>query len=426
MATVTDSPMTSAAALADVDTLLLPLASAAASAVGNLSREAMCQRNPFNAVNTCLTPQFIFNTLIGGSFCLIGLAANSVSFAVLRKDRQAPIASILLQALAFADNFYLFWCLVHMSLKHLLEYVGVRPWSSHAWSAIHTYLYPFLFIGQSGTVWLTVFIAFTRYFAVCRPYSAARVWNAATVRNGVCVIFGAACVYNLPRFLELRVVTRRECNDTFYAPERILLGNEMYYTIYFDYMYYIFSFALPLLLLTYLNIRLIVAYRDVRQRRLAMLSSARHVHNDAGGGGDGRPAAADVYRDPNITLVMIVVILIFIICNLPAKVVQILYSYDAQECHSYEFYMIELSKVLELLNSCTNFAVYCVFRQQFRIILRRSRCFASSSQATRHPIVQTDTNNHASMTLLNGNSPKTPNLRAHPASQQQTSAHTSL
>lgn len=404
----------------DNQTAAAAAAAAGSGTDGNLSAIEIC-RNILNTQETCTERQFYFNTVIGGAFCLIGIIANSVSFAVLRKDTQAPIASILLQALACADNFYLFWCLIHLSLKHLLLYVGVREWSSHVWSAAHTYLYPFLFIGQSATVWLTVFLAFTRYFAVCRPYSAARVWNTATVHSGVRVICIAAAVYNLPRFFESRLVPRSLCNESFHMPKLILLDSHWYRLIYFDIMYYIFSFALPLVLLTYLNIRLIVAYRDVRQRRLAMLSNARHAQNGGGGangGGTSHASAAEVYRDPNITLVMIVVILIFIVCNLPAKAVQILYSYDVDGCQSYEFYLVELSKVLELLNSSTNFAVYCVFRQQFRVILRRGRCCASSNTAARCPPLQgvTDTN-HVSLSLLNGHSPQ---------QQKQRPRHTSL
>ena len=76
--------------------------------------------------------------------------------------------------------------------------------------------------------------------------------------------------------------------------------------------------------------------------------------------------------EQNVTLIMIAVVLVFVITNVPAKVVQIAWSYREQTCPSIRYLIVELSVVFELLGSAINFFVYCAF-------LRRFRCHLSAS-----------------------------------------------
>ena len=124
--------------------------------------------------------------------------------------------------------------------------------------------------------------------------------------------------------------------------------------IYFDILYYIFSFVAPLLLLSFLNTRLTLAYRKIQANRARM-----NLRTD---------------QDNNITLVMIIVVLVFILCQAPARIVQMIWSYQSHVCDDYRFYLTELSKFLEVLNSSVNFFIYCAFRKQFRITLRETFC----------------------------------------------------
>ena len=71
-------------------------------------------------------------------------------------------------------------------------------------------------------------------------------------------------------------------------------------------------------------------------------------------------------NEQNVTLIMIVVILTFMLCNVPAKVVQVVWRYHTQPCMSAEFFLSELSSVLEVVSSAVNFVVYCAFLRRFR------------------------------------------------------------
>ena len=296
-------------------------------------------------LDECASQWFYFCTVVGGSICVFGFVANTVSIFVLQKDKQAPVASLLLQSLAVADNFFLFWWFLHISLHYLLLYAGYTNWSSFTWTWVRTFLYPFLFIGQLWTVWLTVFIALTRYFAVCRPYQAFWTRQKPIIARGIVALFVISFLYNTPRFLEYRLQRTGVCGHIIFLPADGLLHSNLYTSGYVDVMYYVFSFALPLVVLVYLNLHLMVAYKQVRQRRLRMLNPRENGadvttrrHDVTASNQQGQ---AESYRDQNITLITIIIVLIFLVCHLPAKLVQIVFRYEHMQCDSVMFFLTE-------------------------------------------------------------------------------------
>jgi hypothetical protein len=128
------------------------------------------------------------------------------------------------------------------------------------------------------------------------------------------------------------------------------------FRIYGDYMYYAFSFVLPLLLLAVANGLVTSAYRRAQGRRRRLTRQS----------GDS---------ERSITLVMILVVLLFIICQAPARVVQIVWSYMYRDCRQLRAIVIHASNMLEVLNSSLNFVVYCLFHRRFRAILRSYFCW---------------------------------------------------
>jgi len=120
--------------------------------------------------------------------------------------------------------------------------------------------------------------------------------------------------------------------------------------------------VLPLVLLAVLNSRLTMAYRVISNRRARMMS---HRTTASGGTTD---------QENNITLIMIIVVLIFMLTQAPARLVQILWEYKSIECNNIQFVLIEISKLLEVLNSSTNFFIYCGIRAKFREALWSWMC----------------------------------------------------
>ena len=80
-------------------------------------------------------------------------------------------------------------------------------------------------------------------------------------------------VFNVPRWMESTLVSEPINNgsDMVNRLLRTELGNSFtYQLLYFDTLYYIFMFVLPLLLLTVFNTRLIIVYQRFRRKRVAL------------------------------------------------------------------------------------------------------------------------------------------------------------
>lgn len=304
-----------------------------------------------------LHTRFALNGVIAGTTCLLGIVGNCVSFLILLDDKSTPIASFLLRLLAVADSLFLALWYIQFSLRDMLDMAGVHQSSLAVWMYVRLYTYPLLFACQTATMWMTVLIAVVRYLAVCWPYRALQMCQVPNVRRAAVTVAIGSFVYNLPRFLEVRLSTTDSDERRLYMFERTSIGSSSLYTVlYFDILYYCFNFILPLLILVLLSIKLTIAYRKLSRRRNIFRSTRRSHH------------------DPNITLIMIVVIVTFIVCNGPARLVQMVWRYKPQTCLSLEYVLMKLSNVLEVLNSSTNFVIYCVFRRQFRQMVQMKIC----------------------------------------------------
>lgn len=322
--------------------------------VNGTSRNGSAFQGP-EEPHQCALFRFLLYAVAMGFMCIFGFVGNTVSFMVLHKDRSTPVASFLLKSLAVADNIFLLLWAIHYMVKNILGYFEVPEESLNiSWIYVRVFSFPVLFMAQTLTIWLTVVIALNRFMAVCLPYKAPHLCNIINVYKEVAVVTIFSIVYNIPRFFELQVVK----NDEDLTPgwNRTSLGiNQTYKRVYTDGLYYLFSFILPLLILAFVNTRVIIAYQATQKRKRRM--STRRTDNEN-----------------NITLVMIMVVVIFMLCQAPARVVQCAWGYRYNHCFEFQYYLIHISNTLEVLNSSVNFLIYCIFHKRFRDILYASYC----------------------------------------------------
>lgn len=295
------------------------------------------------------------------------------------------------------------------------------------------YVWPFVHICQMGTVWVTLFVAFNRYIAICRPFQAHRICTMRRTRlqaAGLCIF---VVLYNLPRFFEHRLgtVVDAATNETLYLDyvQTALRDSHAYLVVYENVFYCLFVYLGPLVVLVVLNsclFRELWASEKRRQRMMPKIRTPTNPRRSSSSCTDWslfrkhsnsscstqqhhlhaarsqRPSAcsstehrgsnlqlAIPNRDHNmqgqghalnqsaeensLTLVTVVIVLFFIICQTPAFVNQLLFYVfgpDSLACgHAYAYYF-HISNVAVSSNSVLNFVIYCIFRQQFRERLR--------------------------------------------------------
>ena len=308
----------------------------------------------------CKLYAFIVCTIIIGLLCIFGAIGNITAFAVFWKDNIKTSSSFLFQGLSFIDTVLLVTVFPIYCLEPIVEYTGYFQGFYHIRPFVLVYMYPMAMTAQTITIWVTVLVAVNRYIAVCKPYSASRLCTVIQARKQMALVIFLCIVYNIPRFTEAKLITvTNELNQTEIRPVYIGLGqSQLYLIIYNNAMYMIFLLILPLILLTILNVRLIRALNALRQKRQQMQSARQQ-------------------QDNNVTFVLIIVVLVFTICQAPALVNQILWnvlSDEARLCGHFQYYYQRISNTLVVFNSSVNFLIYFLFNTRFRQVLVQCVC----------------------------------------------------
>jgi hypothetical protein len=166
---------------------------------------------------------------------------------------------------------------------------------------------------------------------------AARLCSVRQARLQLGIVLGFAVLYNLPKLAEARVeldivsVADETGNSSSSSPSSpdasadwtsstggplptSVIGlipaytwigeNELYRVVYGNVMYTVFMLALPLLALTVLNVRLIWTLKAIGRKRAELQR------------GGARPNCRQQQaQDNNVTLVLIIVVLVFTVCQ---------------------------------------------------------------------------------------------------------------
>ncbi|KAK2159788.1 hypothetical protein LSH36_146g03019 [Paralvinella palmiformis] len=306
----------------------------------------------------CRTFLFVIYVVVFGMICVFGLIGNTLSFLVLQWEKHGHVATFLLQVMALIDNLFLLTTGFSQIYSATGTYFGwlydpVQPF-------IQMLVWPLVHITQLGTVWITVLIAFNRYIAICKPFQAPKLCTMSRVRLQVILMVGFCVLYCVPRFFEYRIAYVHDVRINRTVPIAnitSLLENDYYKYIYENGLYTLIVFLAPLVMLVMLNACLIRELWRARQRALQRQMPAFVAVDD---------------QENNLTLVMVVIILVFVMCQTPALINNMLFVLAGSQyvCGRPYFYYFHISNLLVSANSAVNFVIYCIFRKQFRERLR--------------------------------------------------------
>ncbi len=316
----------------------------------------------------CVAELYVISIL-----CLIGLIGNSVSISVLRQDKERREALFLLQMLAVADSLYLLVSIFRYPLKYLLpdknQFITMQP-----------YVFPSLKTCQTFCIWMMVLVTTERFIYVCKPLHAQRLFNRRARRVLASLVFVIGLLFNVPRFLDQctfvlhNLCTNRTTVTMVYRPA---FRDQLYYNIYRNALYIVCLYLLPLAILSVINIKLIQAIQRSRRR-----------HREISYTGVSNPAV----HETNATLVLVIIILVFIVCESPELVLKILSivhrhvktvsMFSGDDLDSHLLNLTIASEVLMVINSSTNFFIYLLFGKRFRAALKETFSYRFSTTTT--------------------------------------------
>lgn len=296
---------------------------------------------------------FYLNGVSTAIIIALGVAGNLMSMIVLTRRAMRTSTNCFLTALAIWDSMVLVVCLLLVSLGELS-----MPFKEQVFPYIVVYIYPLGLSAQTATVWLTVSFTVERYIAVCHPLRAARMCTIPRARLVVFVISVVCVLYNVPRWFEYTTVKHTDMNNR----TCILLGyttlasDSIYHRIYFGWLYFLVMCFIPLCSLAILNAFLIVAVRRSQQQRKDM-----NVRQS---------------RENNVTIMLVFVVMVFIICQVPALIYNMAYAINMPRVKTSEGWAVlsNFRNFLVTLNSAINFILYCALGQKFRRTFVRTFC----------------------------------------------------
>jgi len=172
----------------------------------------------------------------------------------------------------------------------------------------------------TATILLTVLVSFHRYTAVCKPYSSATLSSLSRIQRHVAYVAAAAVLYNIPRFFEYRrvdIYCPTPDNQTVFATSMHLFSavgeNRIFRVVYDNVLYFVVMLGGPLVLLAFLNAKLITALKEKSRRRREMggvaMTTSRHNQQQQ--------------QQQDLTIMLVAVVFVFIACLTSAPLSQL-------------------------------------------------------------------------------------------------------
>ncbi len=132
-------------------------------------------------------------------------------------------------------------------------------------------------------------------------------------------------------------------------------NNQHFLNFYKFGAYILFLYLLPLLSLAFMNFRLVSAIKSSVQKK--------QLHS---------PDDSSSPVENSATLVLVIIVMVFIICQTPELVTKILVFVARQTfgAHLVPGIIFTISEILMVINSSVNFIIYVAFGRRFRDVLR--------------------------------------------------------
>lgn len=282
----------------------------------------------------------------------VGVVVNCLSMVVLTRKRMRSSTNCYLTALAFFDALYLVFNF-SMSLIHHEGFIDSKSYNDYIpWG------FPLTDLCSNTSVWLIVSFTVERCIAVCYPLRGSQMCTIKRAKIVISSVFAVALACSLPTFFEWRsgpYVDERD-NVTVYGFHPTELGiNQTFQNGFYWFTSLMFS-LIPIMMLIIFNSILVRSVHHSQRQRRKMTTKVRGVSDN------------QQHQELRITIMLIVVVVVFLICQLPSAVL-LIWSKDIPWHTAKDNFSKGLNNISNLLmatNATCNFFLYCFLSDKFR------------------------------------------------------------
>ena len=302
------------------------------------------------------------------SIALFGILGNLLNIAVLTtrqfntnvsKLERSSLLSLI--ALALSDLFVCLCFFAKVFLPARYKHpsgTALHP-SKEFWFHWDKYGEATTNIFIVWSTWLTVSMAVSRYVALCHPMRARAIVGLRSTKLSIFITFLFAIALNVPSLL---ITVSRNHNGWNYNDIN-QFGKSFTYTV-IGWIHICLGTFLPIALLILCNVSLVKSLRQSEALRRQCT----------------RQTAPDDDKRHRITLTLVIIILMFLTCVAPSRL--IVFVIDAtlsnQDSFSFESYMdivstiqctVTILNLMVAINYAINFLLYCVVNVYFRQVI---------------------------------------------------------
>ena len=313
--------------------------------------------NTTKRLDSCITYEFVVDTLVTGSVCVFGLTTNIISFWVFTLYELGYATNFLFQCLALSESVVLLTVFPLYPVSSFEAYTKVVRDYDTVLAYLRVCVYPLAFTAQTATIWLTVLIGYTRFLAIGNLIDPRRPVVLRRAKRHVALLLVCVISYCMPKFFEGRIESHTDEHGAI-AVHTDMAQAKLYNILYGNVLYTVFNLALPLGGLLYFYIRIAAALRYY-QHLIPRTSSLNRT------------------REQNAMRVIIVVIIVFAVCQTPAVFNHIFWNAlpsRFRECGGFHFFYRPISNAMVILNNGTTFWIHLCLDTHFRRVLMSRWC----------------------------------------------------
>ncbi|CEF63386.1 G protein-coupled receptor, rhodopsin-like family and GPCR, rhodopsin-like, 7TM domain-containing protein [Strongyloides ratti] len=352
-----------------------------------------CSIQPHKAYqNDELTIDLVWwtNAICLPTIAIIGITCNLINIFVLTynpSSKRIPSRKLLL-ILAICDIFFLFFAVLEVSPMSIRSFLS-SPIINEIYTKLVLYIRMCASTFYKSSVLLVVIFNIERYISVCYPLRSNRLCSHKAINYTIilCIIFSFICSLHWPLVYEVTDCYDFNDNHEYFV---ISMSENSFWIAYYRTMDYfsLFTFNIfPIVLLFYLNYKLIMTLRKVIHKDLILqrqiISSNQQttqlINNHEN----------NFTQRQNANKILFAVVAMLFICVAPQAPARLLYEILGHY-HPTAIIYTCISQQLVFLNASLNFCLYCLVSRRyrslliesFRILLMPHKGFFTSSAVT--------------------------------------------
>ena len=286
---------------------------------------------------------------IGMILSLFGIIGNIITIIILiSPSMRKTSTNIYLTAISCSNIIFLLIFIPSYSIKYLLGYnVYMTNQPPFAFEILLTRLptTPVYNTILLSIIYLTIGVSMDRLILIKYPLKSKRILTKRVTLITILLIYIFCIVYCIPYWLEQQYIPElKQCQLT-------EIGKKIYKYIRI-YIYIPVVYVIPFVTLTFINQTIIQNLVAKKRHRQSLTAKNNRKKNS----------------DYHITLMLVIVIIVFVLSQLPLLILNVWYAIDSEKlADSLKFHALNsIGVLLIVLNTSTNFLLYCFFGQKFR------------------------------------------------------------